>query len=185
VSSVVLAGGKSLRMGRNKAELVYNSMTLINLQVKKLANLGINDLMISGYSRSIPGTRFIPDMYGGRGPLSGIHASLARSLNSSCLVISVDTPLIPSELLMKLIETHESNETPITIASHQGAIEPLIGVYSCTLVPLIERILLSGENVSIRSVLNMVPYAVYSYEGNDSVFLNCNTPEDYINLMKH
>ena len=156
-------------------------MPLINFQIKKLASIGITDLMISGYSRPIPGTRFIPDSDEGKGPLSGIHACLLNSSSPSCLVLSVDTPLIPGKLLLDLIKTFERDRNPVTIVSHQGIIEPLIGIYDCTVIPFSEQLLFSGKT-SLFRLLDLVPYSVVHFTGDDSVFLNCNTPDDYLKL---
>nr|WP_321305755.1 molybdenum cofactor guanylyltransferase [uncultured Sphaerochaeta sp.] len=184
VSAVVLAGGKSSRMGQEKSELIYKSMKLIDFQIKKLASLGITDLLVSGYGKSIPNTHFVPDIYAGKGPLSGIHSSLVHAMNSSCLVVSVDTPLLPVELLRELIATHAKNQSSITLAGHHEIIEPLIGIYDCSLVPLMEQVLMSG-NSSVKNVLDRVSYSVLNYDQDISVFLNCNNPHQYAELLCH
>ena len=103
VSGVVLAGGFSRRMGTDKAELKLGDLTLLEIQVRKLREIGIEDIMVSGYSRPVEGTRLIGDIYPHRGPMSGIHACLKAAKNPACLVVSVDVPLFPKEWLEKLI----------------------------------------------------------------------------------
>lgn len=183
ISGVILAGGKSSRMGSNKAELAYRSLSFVDIQVRKLVQVGITDLMISGYAKQIPETRYIPDIFKKKGPLGGIHAALTNAANPSCLVLSVDTPLIPAKLLGNLILAHDCNEAPITLVSHRGNIEPLIGIYDHTLIFLMEHILMQ-EKTSVRCILDRVSYAIFSYEEDDSIFFNCNTPDDYERLTK-
>ena len=95
-SGVVLAGGMSSRMGRSKPELLLRGKTLLQWQVEKLRRLGIADILISG-SRCfwLPGTRTVPDILPQRGPLGGLHACLDQAENSRCVVLGVDTPLVP------------------------------------------------------------------------------------------
>ncbi|MBR3585763.1 MAG: NTP transferase domain-containing protein, partial [Oscillospiraceae bacterium] len=76
ISGIVLAGGFSKRMGTDKAELKLGGMTLLELQVRKLQQIGITDIMVSGYGKPVEGTRAIEDIYPHKGPMSGIHACL-------------------------------------------------------------------------------------------------------------
>ena len=86
VSGVVLAGGRNKRMGENKAELKLGDQTLLEIQVQKLKNLGIDDIMISGYETSLEGTRTVEDIYAGKGPLGGVQACLKVAKKPACLV---------------------------------------------------------------------------------------------------
>ncbi len=169
-------------MGSNKAELEYHSMRLIDYQVNKLAAIGISDIMVSGYSEPVAHTRFVADFYEGKGPLSGIHAGLIHSKYTSCLVIGVDIPLIPSYLIKGLLESHGCHDFPVTITSHQGHLEPLIGVYDCSLALLAEQVLLSTRT-SVHSLLEQTPFNLFSCTEDESVFLNCNTSEEYERLL--
>ena len=86
LSGIILAGGQSRRMGRNKSELRLNGKTLLQIQADKLFALGIGDVMLSGADcAALPGTRVIPDEYAGRGPLGGLHACLKAARNPFCL----------------------------------------------------------------------------------------------------
>ena len=63
VSAVILAGGFSVRMGCDKANLPFGSVTMLEHQAQKLRMLGIEDIMISGSERELAGTRCVPDIY--------------------------------------------------------------------------------------------------------------------------
>ena len=99
ISGIVLAGGFSRRMGTDKAELTLGGLTLLELQIRKLRQIGITDIMISGYGKPMEGTRAIEDIYPHKGPMSGIHACLKAAKSEACLVVSVDVPLFPAEWL--------------------------------------------------------------------------------------
>ena len=181
VSAILLAGGYSSRMGRNKAELDFHGASLIRYQADKLRALGMEDVVISGYPRPVEGTRYVPDVYPHRGPLSGVHAGLLAVRNRSALVMAVDTPLVPEALLRELIETHR---TGITLASSRGNPEPLIGVYDKGLAQACAAIL-QGDRTSMWRLLDMVRPAVVTFQGDPTLLLGCNTPEEYQRIREY
>ena len=179
-SAVILAGGKSSRMGSCKAELPWDGKTLVEHQVNKISALGISDIMVSGYSRPVTGTRFVPDIYPEKGPLGGIHACLCASKRSACFVISVDAPLFAPDEMKLLMEAHLAGDSPITVAGHCGTLEPLIGVYDSNLSDAAEEIL-QGTNTSVKRLLDQTGFAVCEFSDENSV-RNCNTPDEYNKL---
>ena len=140
-SGIVLAGGFSRRMGTDKAELTLGGLTLLELQIRKLRQIGIADIMISGYGKPMEGTRAIEDIYPHKGPMSGIHACLKAAKSEACLVVSVDVPLFPAEWLEKLVQAHDG---PVTMLSHGDELEPLLAVYATSLASMAEELILSG-----------------------------------------
>ena len=179
-SAAVLAGGRSTRMGQDKASLPFDGSTLLEFQVQKLRRLGIEDIMISGSGLEVPDTRFVPDILPHLGPLSGIHACLLEAKCEAVLFISVDTPLIPPEVLQELMNAHTGG---VTLLSHENQIEPLLGVYDTALAGLCETILHSGRT-GVRSLLDQTDVRFVPYEKDAGVFLNCNTPEDYQKVLE-
>ena len=179
-SAAVLAGGKSTRMGRDKAALSFDGSTLLEHQVRKLYRLGTEDIMISGSCLEVPGTRFVPDIWPHLGPLSGIHACLLAAKCQAVLFISVDTPLVPPEVLQELLNAHAGG---VTLLSHDEHIEPLLGVYDTALADLCETILHSGHT-GVRRLLDQVQVCLVPYEKDPGIFLNCNTPEEYQKVLQ-
>ena len=175
-SAVILAGGKSSRMGSCKAELPWGGKTLVEHQVNKISALGISDIMVSGYSRPVTGTRFVPDIYPEKGPLGGIHACLCAANKAACFVISVDAPLFSPDEMKLLIKAHLAGDSPITVAEHLGTLEPLIGVYDSSLSDAAEEIL-QGANTSVKHLLDQIGFAVCEFSDENSV-RNCNTPDE-------
>ena len=179
-SAVILAGGKSSRMGSCKAELPWGGKTLVEHQADRIMALGISDIMISGYSRPVTGTRYVPDLYPEKGPLGGIHACLCAARSAACFVISVDAPLFSSDEMKMLIEAHLAGDSSITVAKHCGTLEPLIGVYDSNLSDAAEEIL-QGTNTSVKRLLDQTGFAVCEFSDENSV-RNCNTPDEYNKL---
>ena len=183
VSAVILAGGLSSRMGRSKAELEWDGVTLLEHQVKKLQMLGISDVLVSGYPKPPDGTGSVADRYPKKGPLSGIHAGLSAAVNEHCLIVSVDTPLMPVNVLEELVTTHLAGASGITILSHEDKLEPLMGVYDKKLAGMAEEIL-GTDNTSVRVLLRRAGYSEYAYTGDALLLCDCNTPEEYASAKR-
>ena len=174
-SAAVLAGGRSTRMGTDKAGLPFMGMTLAAYQAEKLKALGMTDLMLSGCRQEIPGARFVPDELPARGPLGGIHACLGEAAHDAVLFLSVDVPLVPVETLRTLLDAHTDG---ITLLSVDGAPQPLIGVYDRSLRSAAEEILKS-DYTAVRRLFEKYPPRLVDYTGNPWLMRNCNMPEDY------
>ena len=184
VSAVILAGGKSTRMGRNKAELDWEGTTLIGYHAEKLRSLGICDIILSGYRKPIGGTRFAEDIYPGKGPLGGIHAGLLAAHKPHCLVLSVDAPLVPEDTLLSLVDAHIASGNSITVISHGGRTEPLIGVYERSLCGFAEDILRT-DSTSVRVLFQLAGAGEFEYTGDETLLFNCNTPSEYSMLLRY
>ena len=175
ISGIVLAGGFSRRMGTDKAELTLGGLPLLELQVRKLRQIGIADIMVSGYGKPMEGTRVIEDIYPHKGPMSGIHACLKAAKTGACLVVSVDVPLFPAEWLEKLVQAHDG---PVTMLCYGNEVEPLLAVYDTQLASRAEELILSGDR-SVRSLFAGMEVKKLEYTGDPDFLLNCNTQEDF------
>ena len=175
ISAILLAGGQSSRMGTDKAELIIAGKTMIEHQVEKLRRIGIKDIVLSGYSKALPGTKSVRDIIPRCGPLSGIHAGLQVICEQSALVLAVDTPFIPEALLEQLVSEHRGG---ITVVEAEGRLEPLIGVYDKSLFTACER-LLHEKNTSMRALLSTEKSRGISYNGEIPLLANLNTPDEY------
>lgn len=178
-SGAVLAGGESSRMGTDKAALRFNGMTLLEWQIQKLRALGLEDIMVSGSTIQVAGTRNVPDLFPHRGPLSGIHACLLAARSAHVLVLGVDIPLVPVSALRKLLEIHTGG---ITVLSHGGMPEPLIGVYSSNMIAEAETIL-QMEKPAAHLLFQRTKFRKLEYEGEEKLLMNCNTPYSFNQLQ--
>ena len=117
VSGIILAGGKSARMGIDKADLVLSGRTFLEIQTEKMKTVGVTDIMVSGWWRPLPDVRYVEDMSAGVGPLGGLQACFAAAACEDCLVLSVDVPLIPVSVLTSLLEAHFTGSKAVTLLS--------------------------------------------------------------------
>ena len=104
-AGVVLAGGRSTRMGQDKAELIYRGRTLLAHMLARLQECGAQPIVISGPPRA--GHTTLPDQRPGLGPLGGIHAALcgladAPEINQ-LLIVPVDMPALSATTLTALV----------------------------------------------------------------------------------
>ncbi len=181
LSMVVLAGGLSRRMGTDKARLDYHGKSFLETQLEKGRQLGIGDILVSGYKGGECSARVIPDRFVQRGPLGGLEASLREACHKRCLVLSVDVPQLPLSEVEKLIEASKKSSKPVTILQHGDWQEPLIGVYDAELAEAMRREI-TEEKGSVFALLRRVGYDVYHSEGLDAHFQNINDAEAYKSL---
>lgn len=175
-TGVVLAGGKSRRMGQSKAQMALLGKSLLERQVDKLHRAGASEILLSGEScRPLPNTRVVADVLPERGPLGGLHACLQTASYPYCLVLSVDVPLVPVETLRQLRAAHTGG---ITVLRHGAQAEPLIGVYDSALAPAVFS-LIESSGVPVRSLQSILPWHYMDYRGDDTLLCNCNTPQEF------
>jgi molybdenum cofactor guanylyltransferase len=132
-TAVLLAGGKSRRMGRDKAHLEVNwqgtCMPLWERQLAVLQSVAPEEIVISGprkqgYPASIT---VLADRWAGVGPLGGIATCLSQTRSTLILVLALDLPQITPGFLMKLLARSEADCGVVPV--HHDRFEPLIAVY--------------------------------------------------------
>jgi len=181
---VLLAGGKSTRMGRDKAGVIFEGRPLWERQCATLAALQPAELFVSGrldgpYAGS--GVEVIPDGRPGCGPLSGLEAVLPRMRTTLLCVLAIDLPWMTSAFLERLIRLaiHEGRGV---VPRNGDYFEPLAAVYPRALRELIAGQLRS-EDYAMQSLVRrsvelglVVPYDISGPER--PLFRNVNFPAD-------
>ena len=170
---VILAGGKSSRMGREKSDLILNGNTFLEIQIEKGKQLGIKKIYISGYKGVRCTEEIVMDRIKNRGPLGGLEACFRKASEegfSHCLVLGVDTPLVPKEELKSLVRHAEKEES-------------LMSVYESSLYQEIAQFLETGQ-ASVFRFLNQVGYDCYDTQAEEWYFTNINEPDVYQEICK-
>jgi molybdopterin-guanine dinucleotide biosynthesis protein A len=186
-SSIVLAGGRGLRLGRYKASIEFNGESLIQWVVSRLDFLGGEVIIVIAEGQKLPKLnacpepRIVTDVYPGKGPLVGIYTGLLNSRSDYNLVVACDMPLLNRHLLAYILK--EADGFDITIPRLGNMLEPLHAVYSKNCIQAIER-LLGEESLKIDRLLDLVKVRYVESEEIDGFdrqhlsFFNMNTPED-------
>lgn len=183
ISAIILSGGKSSRMGTDKCELKYKGKTLLNIQIEKMLNLGIDDVIASGYKGNNCETKVILDDIS-KGPLSGILVGLNAIKNDVAIVLSVDVPLISKQTIEKLVAAYLKDNTDIVILRHNKKLEPLIGLYNKNIKEKIEDIL-NGDNYSVMCLIEKCKSKIIDVDDSDEYYLNINYKKDYDDLLRY
>ena len=176
---VVLAGGASSRMGKEKSDLILDGQTFLETQIRKGRQLGAKKILISGYHGDCCSEEVVPDRIPGQGPLGGLESCLRKAETAKCLVLGVDTPLVPMEELRSLLKyTMEEADKPVTMLCHNGKEESLMAVYDASLYKDITAFLESGRS-SVYRFLNTIGYSLYHTGAPERYFQNINDSAAY------
>ena len=133
VTSIVLAGGKNLRLGRSKALEVVGGKSLIERVVERLAPITDRLLIVTSQEQpELPvssDAEILLDTYPGKGPLGGIYTGLAVTQSLQNIVVACDMPFLNNELLGHMIGLLDDFDAVVPRLAN-GMIEPLHTVYS-------------------------------------------------------
>ena len=189
ITAFILSGGRSSRMGIDKAFLTINSQPLILKMIELLDSI-FSEVIISTNNPEVykfTQRKLIKDIIPDKGPLSGIHSVLQYSNTEKNFIISCDMPLVSGELINYLCDI-KSNKS-ILLPKAEGRIQQLCGLYSKSILPEIENLLNESSKPgsqlkgSIYELINRVDAEIVDVDSqffyHPNLFLNINTPEDY------
>jgi molybdopterin-guanine dinucleotide biosynthesis protein A len=127
VAGYVLAGGRSTRMGKDKALLQLAGVPLVEHAVRKLRSVTTDVSILSCNPNLAPYAPLVPDLHKNRGPLGGIEASLANTQKQWVLILPVDVPFVPVALLRHWMDgVLRSKHARVALFSVDGAVQPAL-----------------------------------------------------------
>lgn len=188
-SAALFAGGRSSRMGRDKAFLEIDSVPLWQRQIQTLRELGPSEIFLAGPAQREwveSGLEIVVDVKTDVGPLGGLVAVLRRCANTRLLVLAVDLPNMTSEFLRQLLAMCSSNGG--VVPKRNERFEPLAAIYPARCLALAESCLNTGE-YSLQQFTRRATHAglMTTKEITDvetSLFFNLNTPADLAAMGK-
>ena len=182
-SAVILAGGKSSRMGRDKALLEIGGQTLLARQIEIVRAAGATEVFISGRADadySVFGCHVLKDNFPDAGPLAGIEAALAAATNPLLLVLAVDLPRMNAEYLRRLAADCLTDCG--AVPKSENGIEPLAAIYPKIARARAGALLHGGENAAAnfaeQCVLSSLARFVTVPADEAGSFANWNSPAD-------
>ncbi|MEW8959661.1 molybdenum cofactor guanylyltransferase [Neomoorella humiferrea] len=195
-AGIVLAGGKSTRMGTNKALLPLGQVSMLARVVAALRPLFSEIIVVTNTPELYQdlGTRLVTDVIPGRGPLSGFHAGLMYSPYRYNFIVACDMPFIDPGFISHLIKQAEGYD--VVVPRLGEYLQPLHAVYSRECLKAVEECLREGQYKAFAFYPKVkVRYVdIDRLQGIDPerVFFNINTPKDLArarqlldNSMKH
>jgi molybdopterin-guanine dinucleotide biosynthesis protein A len=180
ITAYILAGGKSQRMGTDKGLLLLNGKPFVSHICEAVKPIvGENIVIVSsnadydffGYTR-------IEDIVPDKGPVGGIYTALQQSKTKLNFILSVDAPLVSTELLFWMLENRDDSYG-MTQVQAEEKIYPLIAIYDRSLGIIFEENLKKNQ-LRLRQVIEGIRYKTLLIpEKWRTQVQNINTPEEY------
>ncbi len=184
LTGIVLAGGSSRRMGRDKAFLELGGRPLIEIVIDRMTQVCAEVFVVAGdprpYSRL--GVPVVLDRFRGVGVLGGLHAGLEVASNELALAVGCDMPFLSVDLVRAFATWAGGSDVAVL---RQGEhIEPLHGAYRRTCVEAIEAVIAEGQRRIVSffprvSVRYVTPAEVAPFDAQLRFIRNVNTPGDW------
>lgn len=178
ITGIILAGGKSSRMGTDKGLLLFNDKPFVQQSIDALSPLVSEIIIVSDrtdYDRF--GFKRIMDEVKDAGPVSGIYSGLKASTTTFNLVLSCDIPLITTKILRKLIEHADAKSEIIQIESN-GKTMPLIALYKRDVKDKFQKLLQQDERRLRVAVQSCIVKNVVLEDDLNRATTNVNTKEE-------
>lgn len=191
VTAFILTGGKSERMGQDKALLrLPSGITLIE-HALGIASAIAGQVGIVGprerYAAYAWAGEFVQDIFPERGPLGGIHAALNMTTTEWNVILAVDLPSVTTEVLRWMLNMARQSGAEVTIPDTGGRVHPLCGIYRKGFRAAAEKALEQGKNkvatcFDPKSLRILSEGEVRTAGFDPSIFINVNTPEEFQKL---
>lgn len=183
ITGIILAGGKNLRMGANKAFLEINGQRIIDRTRRLFQELFAEVILVtnSPFAYLDLNLRMVADLLPERGALGGIFTGLFYSSFSHAFVAACDMPFLNKELISYLISL--AGKYDIVIPKTEDGLQPLHAIYSQKCLPHMENLLRQG-NLKIIDFFHLVKMRevltneLITFDQLQKSFFNVNTPED-------
>lgn len=190
VSCIILAGGRSERMGRDKKFLVFRGKSFLQRAVETakelsdevIVSIGTREQKAEVLARGVQGVSIAVDHLPSKGPLVGLYNALRKCSREYAVVMPCDSPLLGPEVLRSLIGMSRGYDA---VVPREGKfMEPLIAVYRVK--PMLEACEtgIQARNWSVGEAVLRLKNIKY-VKADAAGFLNVNTPEDMEKVLKH
>ncbi len=189
ISCVVLAGGKSKRLGRNKIVEPIGNKSLIERVISNLSQFNNQIIVVTARDSSLPdlgcysNLRMVQDVIPDKGTLGGIYTGLMLSATDLNLVVACDMPFLNIALLNHMVESAGGYDAVVPRVN--GVLEPLHAVYSKNCLASI-KYLIDNNRLSVLDLYPLIKVNYVSEEEIDALdkdhlsFFNVNTEADLI-----
>ena len=190
ITGIILAGGKNLRMGKNKAFLEVNGERIIDRTRNLFLELFDEVLLVTNRLQDYLdlNLRMVADLYTGKGALGGVYTGLFHASHSHAFVAACDMPFLNRDLIRHLIDLSPGYD--IVIPKTQDGLQALHAIYSQKCLPFMEE-LIRQDNLKIIDFFHRVKKRevpteeILPLDPNLTSFLNVNTPEELARIKDY
>lgn len=191
ISAIILAGGQSRRLGKDKCLLDIGGRSLLAHTVDKLATVSDDLIVVTSdptyYELLDSAARIVPDQKPGMGSLMGIYSGLKDAHYAHALVVACDMPFLSLALIRYMLPLADAYD--VVIPRLDGSLEPLHAIYGKSCLPYMwqhldrgqRRIISFFDRVSVRYVEKQ---EVDRFDPSHLSFVNVNTPQDWIRVQE-
>jgi molybdopterin-guanine dinucleotide biosynthesis protein A len=183
IAAFIVAGGKSTRMGKDKASISLAGRTLLEHALVTARGVTPEVRIVGDPEKFSPFAPTVEDVFRDCGPLGGIHAALRASRAELNLMLAVDVPFISSALLQYLLTRARSSDSVVTVPRVNQRRQPLCAVYRRAFADIAEQALQEGR-YKIDALFDPSSTQVVEEEDLEAagfsprMFRNVNTPEE-------
>lgn len=184
ITGFILAGGKSTRMGADKAFVQFEGRTLLEHALDLVRSVAADVRIVGARDKFAPFAPTVEDIFRDRGPLGGIHAALRASQTELNFMLAVDMPFVSASFLRYLIrEAEAASDATVVVPRSGGRWQPLCAAYRRPFADDAEKALLAGNN-KIGLLFDGVAIRVIDEKATEraglssSIFRNLNTLEE-------
>ena len=179
----ILAGGKSSRMGKDKALLELNGRRFLDQLAEEFKCFGEVFVSVDDKLKyESKKYRLVPDLYKDCGPMGGIYSVFCACDAEALIVIPCDVPLISASMVKKMECQMEKGADIIITETNDGKIHPLCGIYKRSLLPKLKECL-EKKTYKMRILLSCGAVQYYKAGEESWRLTNINTPKDYNDFL--
>ncbi len=187
IIAVLLAGGKSSRMGYDKQLITIDKQSIVKKNIEILNTIFDKVVVVTNtkYIYNDSDCTVIKDIYADKGPIAGIHSAI-HNFNKDIFLIACDMPILDVEYIKYVIDTYKTTNKSIVSMLFNENIEPFYSIYSKDLLLDIENNI-ENDSLSLRRFIkNSDTYYInYNNLFNDkNLFININTPEELEDFIR-
>lgn len=182
ITGIILCGGMSSRMGKDKALLTLENHNLLEIAILTLESLCGNILVSSNSIYPIKKQcRFVKDKFENIGPISGVYSALSESETEHNIIISIDTPFLSSNTISYILQNVENYE--IVLPQVNGFVQSLTGYFNRSVVSFIGEEIKKNHFKPIQ-MFNECKCKILTFDHSldfykDYMFMNINSLENY------
>ena len=184
---VLLAGGRSSRMGCSKARLMISGESFLERISKQIEDYDEKIISVdAGSLLQISGFATIQDVYPGCGPIGGLHAALSSCRSEALLAVPCDMPMFRSSLGSYMIQCLAPEHDAVIVRTSDGSLHPFCGVYRKEIADFLQQRIRMNKLSIMRALEMLNTYAVDLSDlmYHDSCIANINSAADYAVLLQ-
>ena len=190
ITGIILCGGKSIRMGENKAFIQIEGVPIIN-RIYDLFKVLFREVIIVTNQKDLFShfhSKIYSDLIPGKGALGGLYTGILLSSFQYCFCVACDMPFIQKPLVQYLIENID--DADVVVPQTKDGLEPLHAIYSKNCVKPIRKMIDEGKS-KIVDIYDQVKVKIVDekdflrFDPSGESFINVNTPEELCSIRKN